>query len=161
MHFGGFVAHVGKGKPMSIEDEIERSIVRAVMFSGSEEFLKKTSDVYTENISTLRRILPTDVNSSLSFFVFYQDDAGIHDALCCVLNDQVVVVWRNGFFRRREYRVIPSARITSVDYRPFSVDSGNPSITLQCDDDKIAFSIPRRSAPLPDQAAHLLQTLVQ
>ena len=146
---------------MSIEDEIERSIVRAVMFSGSEEFLKGTSDVYTENVSTLRKILPTDIDPTLSFFVVYQDEAGKHDALSCVLNDQIVVVWRSGLFRRGGYRVIPFTSITSVDYQQFSEYSDNPSIVLQSGSDKMVFSIPRESAPLPEKVAHLLQTLVK
>ncbi len=146
---------------MSIEDEIERSIVRAVVFSGSEEFLKDTSDVYAENISTLRRLLPTNVEPSLSFLAVYHDNDSNHDALACVLDGRIVFVWRSGLFRRREYRVIPFTSITNVDYWLLSEDSDNPSVILRCGQDKIVFSIPRKSAPLPEKVAQLLQKMIQ
>ncbi|MFT3944029.1 MAG: hypothetical protein QM705_09445 [Ancrocorticia sp.] len=142
---------------MSIEDEVERSIVKAVMFSGSEEFLKNTSDIYMENISTLRRILPADVEPSLSFLATYRDDAGIREVLACVLGDQIVFVWRSGLFRRREYRVLPFVSITDVDYYLFSEDSDDPSVVIHRGQNKVVLSIPRESALLPEKVAQLLQ----
>ncbi len=145
---------------MSFEDEIERSIVRAIMLSGNEGFLKDTSDAYVDNLSVLRGILPEDVEPRYSFLAAYQDKTGNHNAFCCVLDNQIVFVWRNGLLRRKRYCIIPFERMTSVEYYPPDSLDNDPSITVQHGQDRTVFSMSRDSAPLPETIVKLLQGAV-